>query len=339
MLRKKNLNKTRSIYKALNIGGIKLDPPTVLAPLAGITNLPFRLLVKAAGCSLVCSEMISANGLLHRSTKTLKMLDSLPEEKPLSVQLFGSDPEIMAEAAAMAESSGADILDINFGCSVKKVIKTGAGAALMREPKQAEKLLQAVRKAIHIPLTIKMRTGWNRTGEQAFRLAEIAEANGVNALTLHPRTALQGFGGKADWSLIAELKKRVSVPVIGNGDIVHPEDAIKMISATECDAIMIGRAAIGNPSIFTDINALLQAKKIPPFNLNDHFNIIIQYVKLSVDHLGEKKACHMMRSRIGWFVKRLQYSSRFRESIKKISTQDQALKLIRDYQVFLNENL
>ena len=182
----------------MQIGTLKLTNPSILAPLAGITDLPFRLLVKEAGCGLVCSEMISSNGLVHGSPKTLKMLSSQPEEKPLSVQIFGADPSIMAEAAQIVESSGADILDVNFGCSVKKIVKTGSGAALMREPKVTEKLLTTIRKAIKIPLTIKIRSGWEASGNEAIAIARIAESSGVDAVVVHPRTATQGFRGKAD---------------------------------------------------------------------------------------------------------------------------------------------
>ncbi|CAB5116925.1 tRNA-dihydrouridine synthase DusB [Olavius algarvensis associated proteobacterium Delta 3] len=183
----------------MNIGPIRLENPTILAPLAGITNLPFRLIAKEAGCGMVCSEMISANGLVHRSRKTLRMLDSLPEEKPLSVQIFGSDPDVMAEAAAMAASSGADILDINFGCSVRKVVKTGAGVALMRDSKRTEAVLTAVRRVVSIPITIKVRSGWEPSGQEAVRICKIAEQCGVDAVAVHPRTARQGFRGRADW--------------------------------------------------------------------------------------------------------------------------------------------
>src|SRR5210317_1580945 len=186
----------------MQIGNLTLDNNAILAPLAGITNLPFRLLAKASGCGLVCSEMISANGLVHRSPKTHEMLESRIEEKPLSVQIFGSDPYKMAEAAAMVEDSGADILDINLGCAVKKVLKTGSGAALMKAPNKAEKIFFAVRKAISIPLTVKMRAGWDKSGSEAFSIAKAAEAGGVDGITVHPRLATQGFGGKANWSLI-----------------------------------------------------------------------------------------------------------------------------------------
>ncbi|MGB5749919.1 MAG: tRNA-dihydrouridine synthase, partial [Desulfobacterales bacterium] len=193
----------------MHIGSLTLENNTVLAPLAGITNLPFRLLAKEAGCGLVCSEMISSHGLVYRSEKTLKLLDSALEEKPLSVQIFGAKPDIMAEAAAIVESSGADIVDINFGCSVRKVLRTGSGAALMRTPDLAQELLKAVRRAVRIPLTIKIRSGWDASGAQAVNISRIAENCGVDAVTVHPRTSGQLFGGRADWSIIAAVKEKV----------------------------------------------------------------------------------------------------------------------------------
>ncbi len=317
--------------KKVKIGKLILDNPVILAPLAGITNLPFRMIAKDAGCGLVCSEMISANGLVYKSIKTEKMLDSHPGEKPLSIQIFGSDPLIMAEGAKIVENQGADILDINFGCSVKKVVKTGAGVALMRTLEKAEKLLEAVRETVKIPMTIKIRTGWDKTGNQAIKISEIAQACGIDAIVVHPRTASQGFRGMADWSIISAVKKKVSIPVIGNGDIVNPEDAIRMLDETGCDAVMIGRAAIGNPSIFSDVLTLLRGEEVPQRDLLSRFDIMTKYLKDSVEYIGEKQACFMMRSRLGWFVKGMRFSSSFRESIKHISSEEQALQLIRSY--------
>ena len=319
----------------MKIGSVILDNITILAPLAGITNLPFRLLAKEAGCALVYSEMISSNGLVYKSARTQELLDSRPSEKPLSVQIFGSDPAIMAEAAAMVEGSGADILDINLGCAVKKVLKTGSGAALMKKPRKVEAILQAVRKTVKIPLTIKMRTGWDRSGTQAFRIAEIAQACGVDAIALHPRTAVQGFGGRADWSLINVIKDMASIPVIGNGDIVMPEDALRMQNETGCDAIMIGRAAIGNPWIFSQVLALIRGREVTIPDLSQRFEVMTDYLKSSVRCFGEQRASRIMRSQLGWFVKGLRYSSRFRDSIRQISTEEEALRLIKEYKDFL----
>lgn len=315
----------------MKIGSLHIDNITVLAPLAGITFLPFRLLAKAAGCALVCSEMVSANGLVYNSIKTHELLRSRVEEKPLSVQVFGSDPAIMAEAAAMVEASGADMLDINLGCAVKKVLKTGSGAALMKEPRKVERIFQRVRKNINIPLTIKIRTGWESSGNQALKIAEIAEKNGIDAITVHPRTAPQGFAGKADWSLIKAVKVGVSIPVIGNGDIVLPEDSLRMIATTGCDAVMIGRAAMGNPWIFSQVITLLQGDRVTFPDLEQRFETMATFITSTVNFFGEHRACKILRGQLGWFTKGLKYSGRFRESIKHVSTKKEALTLVQKY--------
>jgi tRNA-dihydrouridine synthase B len=323
------------MHKPLKIRSLFLDNSTILAPLAGMTNLPFRLLAKEAGCGLVCSEMISANGLVRKSKKTLQLLDTTPEEKPLSVQIVGADPSIMAEAAKIVEFSGASLLDINFGCSVKKVVKTGAGVVLMKEPDRAESLLKAVRKSVSIPVTIKIRTGWDKSGTHAFRIAEIAEVCGVDAIVVHPRTAVQGFRGKADWSIITSVKKIVSIPVIGNGDIMTPDDAVRMQNETGCDAVMIGRAAIGNPWIFAQVLARSRGDESFCIDFTHRFEVMLKYIYGSVKYFGEKRACAMIRSRLGWFVKGLKGSSKFRESIKMISSEDEAIDLLKTYMRFL----
>lgn len=322
----------------MKIGSLQLEDITVLAPLAGITNLPFRLMIKAAGCALVCSEMVSANGLVHNSRKTRQLLNSTPEEKPLSVQLFGSDPAMMADAAAMVAAAGANILDINFGCSVKKILKSGSGSALMREPGKARQILRSVRQAIDIPLTIKVRSGWDASGRQAIHLAQIAEECGVDAVAVHPRTATQGFRGTADWPIIKAVKNRVGLPVIGNGDITTGEDALAMLDETGCDGIMIGRAALTNPWIFSQVSAMVRAKPVPTVDTAMHFDAMIGYLKSSVTYFGELHACRMMRSRLGWFTKGLRFSSRFRDALKSISTEAEAIDLIRSYEDALKQH-
>jgi len=321
--------------KVLNIGSVKISPPTVMAPLAGITNLPFRRIVKEAGCGLVCSEMISASGLVFESEKTIRMIDTDAGERPLSMQLFGSKPEIMADAAAIIEDHGADIIDINCGCSVKKVTKTFSGSAMMKDPANTEAVFAAVRAAIKIPLTVKIRSGWDSSGSQAIEIAKIAENNGLDAITLHPRTASQAFQGKSDWSLIKRLKETVSIPVIGNGDILTPQDAIKMFDETGCDGIMIGRAAIGDPAIFTRTKRLLMDLPTLKPDIDEHFNMMVRYLDANVSYMDEHIACKIMRSRLSWFVKGLPGCNAFRKAVVKITTADEARNLIDGFRHFL----
>ena len=321
----------------MQIGTVTLTCNLVFAPLAGISNLPLRLLAKEAGCGLVYSEMVSANGLVYGAAKTHQLMNSTPAEKPLAIQIFGSDPAMMADAAQIAAAAGADIVDINFGCAVKKIVKTGAGVALMRTPERAAALLRAVRDAIRIPLTIKIRSGWERGGDQAFNLVRIAEECGVDALAVHPRSASQGFRGRADWSLITAIKKATGLPVIGNGDIEKAEDAVRMLQQTGCDAVMIGRAAIGNPFIFAETLALLDGRRHHPPDIHARLRIMRRYAADSVNYLGERPACLMMRSRLGWFVKGLHGCSAFRESIKKLENLDQAMAKIDAYEKVLTE--
>lgn len=319
----------------MKIGPISLANPTVFAPLAGITNLPLRLLAKEAGCAMVCSEMISSHGLVYGSAKTFQLMDSIPEEKPLSVQLFGSNPAILAAAAQQVAANGADIVDINFGCSVKKILKSGSGSALMRDLRHAETLLKTVRAAVDIPLTIKIRSGWDPSGEQALHLARIAQDCGVDALAIHPRTARQGFSGRADWSLIGKIKQMVNIPVIGNGDVITALDAKQMLAQTRCDAVMVGRAAIGNPLLFAQIRDMLAGRPARTVTPADRIAVMRRYLAASVRYLGETRACLMMRSRLGWFVKGLPQASQFRHSIRHIASESQAQSLIDDYEAAL----
>jgi tRNA-dihydrouridine synthase B len=315
----------------MNIGPIKLTPPTVFAPLAGISNLPLRLLAKESGCGLVCSEMVSAYGLAYGSEKTFDLLASVPEEKPLSVQIFGSDAVIMAEAARRVEAAGADIVDINFGCSVRKILKSGSGSALMREPRKAAEIIRAVRAAIRVPLTIKMRSGWEASGEQALELARMAEDCGADAVAIHPRTARQGFGGCADWSLIGRIKSDLRIPVVGNGDIVEAGDALRMMHETGCDAVMVGRAAMSTPLIFAQIEDLLAGRPPRKASTEDRIALMIRYLNASVGYLGEKRACFLMRGRLAWLAKGLPLAGQFRRSVRLLTSQAEARQCIDVY--------
>ena len=315
----------------MKIGAVETDNFSVLAPLAGITNLPMRLIAKRAGCGLVCSEMISSNGLVYNSGKTVQMLDSVPEEKPLSVQIFGANPDLMAEAARIVQDSGADIVDINFGCSVKKILKSNSGSALMKDPHLSRRILDRVRRAVTIPLTIKIRSGWDPSGQQALDIARLAEDCGVDAIAVHPRTAVQGFRGNADWSIIAKVKQSITIPVIGNGDVTAPADAMRMLAQTGCDGVMVGRAAIGNPMIFGQI--LAESQGLPNTWPSDgqRIEMMLRYLRDSVRYLGEETACRMMRSRLCWFVKGMRNAGQFRNAIRFIASENEAVRLIRSY--------
>jgi nifR3 family TIM-barrel protein len=300
----------------MKIGSLVLENPLILAP-----------------------EMVSANGLVHGSTKTAELLMSHPSERPVSAQIFGADPEIMKEGARIVQDGAVDILDVNLGCSVRKIVRQGAGVALMREPKRLKAVLKAIRSAISFPLTIKMRTGWDPSGEQAVKAAQMAEDCGVDAVAIHPRTAVQGFAGSADWSLIARLKEAVSIPVIGNGDIQGPDDVLRMQRETGCDAVMIGRASIGNPWIFSQALDLINSTPPRRPDLRARLNTVFRYIEYSADHFGEVRAVRMMRSRLGWFTKGLPHSSRFRASLSHLKTKEDMRDAVQAYFEGMERNI
>jgi len=315
----------------MKIGTIELDNPLVLAPMAGITQLPLRLLAREHGCALVVSEMVSANGLTHRGKKTFELLKSDPAERPLSVQLFGKEPAVLRDAAQIVQAEGADMVDINLGCSVRKVLKQGAGVALMQDPKRLEAILKAMRGALAIPLTAKLRSGWDGSGEQAVAIARIAQDCGVDGIAIHPRTARQGFAGKADWSLIARLKEAVSIPVIGNGDVRTPEDVVRMLRQTGCDAVMIGRAAVGNPWIFSETLALMNGRTPVKPSPAMRLAVAFRYVDCAIEHFGEQRAGRMMRTHLAWFVKGLPGAAAFRDTRGRLTTRQDVADALRRY--------
>lgn len=288
----------------------------LLAPLAGISNLPFRLIARSFGCALAYTEMISANGLIRKTDKTFEYLKTCADDKPLGMQIFGADPELLAEAARIVVERGADLVDINMGCPVRKVVRAGAGAVLMKDPGRAARIITAVLKAVKIPVTIKIRSGWNGDSINAVGIAKIAEDSGASAITVHGRTADQGYSGIADWQIIAAVKKAVKIPVIGNGDIWQAGDAIKMLQQTSCDAVMVGRGALGNPWLFQNIKQLLAGKAdnyLP--DLDQRYEIINKHWKMESDLCGERAATRNFRKHLLWYTKGLEGSHRFRQLV------------------------
>ena len=316
----------------MNIGTLSLASPIFLAPMAGVTDLPFRLLARAFGAGLCFTEMVSANGLVRRTGRSYEYLESSPGDRPLGVQLFGSDPDILGEAAAIVTDLGADLIDINAGCPVKKVLKTGAGGVLMRDPARFATVVRVVREATHLPLTVKIRAGWGPGEINASEIAEIAMACGADALTLHPRTVRQGFGGTANWNLIGRVKKRVAIPVIGSGDVRRAEDARAMLEQTGCDGVMVGRGALGNPWIFRDIKSFLSDGVIPPPPAPaEREDILRRHLEMQIRRCGESAGVKSFRKHLLWYTKGLRGGSGFRRATVSVEGIDELLAMLHTY--------
>ena len=309
----------------------------IMAPLAGISNLPFRVMVKRLGAGLVTTEMVSAAGLTLGKEKTVRYLRTHPSERPLAVQIFGSKPDIMARAAQIAVEAGADVVDINMGCPVKKVTKTGAGAALLRQPRMVEEIVTRVRLACRVPLTVKIRSGWSPAEPMALELAHIIEDCGADAITVHPRFATQGFSVSADWNLIGQVKARLKIPVIGNGDIIKASLALSMKEQTECDGVMIGRGAVGNPWIFKQILCLAGGRPEPEPDLSERKALMMEHFRMLSEAMGEIRAARAMRGLLLRYTKGLPHSSQFRGKIMQIEYLDSLVRILDNYFSLLTE--
>jgi len=309
-----------------------LQGKALLAPLAGITNLSFRLMAREFGCHLCFTEMISANGLIRESAKTIEYLKTTPQDQPLGVQIFGADPGLMAEAAAFVAGHHPDLIDINMGCPVRKVVKTGAGAMLMKEPLLAGRIIAAVVRAVNVPVTVKIRSGWSARSINAREMARIAEDAGAAAIIVHGRTADQGFSGHADWDVITQVKNTVKIPVIGNGDIWQPEDALRMRTQTRCDAVMVGRGALGNPWLFQGINKRFSGvvDDYRP-SLAERQDIIKKHWEMETQYYGTRLANRSFRKHLLWYTKGLPDSGRFRETVGKMTDSEAWLRELERY--------
>ena len=316
----------------MQIGKIKLDTPLALAPMAGITDLPFRLICRRLGCGLTVSEMVSAKGLLYKNVKTTEMLRIDAGERPTAIQLFGSVPAELAEAARLVEASGADIIDFNMGCPVPKIVNNGEGSALMKNPQLAHDILAAMVQAVKIPVTVKFRAGWDDAHRNAVEIAKAAEAAGVSAMAVHGRTRQQFYEGKADWQIIADVKKAVKVPVFGNGDIFTVADGLRMREETGCDGLMIGRGVDGNPWLFRELAAALRKEELPAApTLEERLAQAAEHLAMLIAYKGEHISVKEMRRHISAYLKGLPHAAEFRGRFHKVDTQEQFLELLAEY--------
>ena len=310
----------------------EVENEVFLAPMAGVTDLPFRLICKELGCGLLYTEMINAKALCYDDKNTKKMLNILDEEHPVAVQIFGSEPEFMGKAAQILNDYPNEILDINMGCPAPKVVKNGDGSALMRNPKLAGQVLDQVVKNSKKPVTLKIRKGWDDNSINALEIAKIAEDCGICAITIHGRTREQYYSGQADWDIIGEVKSQISIPVIGNGDVTSVEDAIKIKDHTGCDAIMIGRGAQGNPWIFKRIDHYMKTGQLlDPPSKDEKIDVAIKHMGLAIKEHGEYVAVREMRKHIGWYLKGMKNSARFRDQINHMETAKEVIETLNQY--------
>lgn len=305
----------------LTIGNVVLDSPIVLAPMAGVTDLAFRRLCREQGCGLVVTEMVSAKAIYYHNKNTYQLMEVDPEERPISLQLFGSEPDLMAQIAHQAEAGPFDIIDVNMGCPVPKVVNNGEGSALMRDPKRAGEILRAMVKAVEKPVTVKFRKGFTLDEVNAVEFAKRAEDAGVAAVAVHGRTRSQFYSGEADWDIIRQVKEAVSIPVIGNGDIFSKEDAKNMIEQTGCDGIMVGRGARGNPWLFREIRAYLEdGTETAPPTLEERIQMILRHAADLAEQKGEPVAMREMRKHVAWYTAGLPHSSALRGKVNEVTT-------------------
>ena len=316
----------------MKIGAFTFDDPVFLAPMAGVTDTAYRVIAHDMGCPLAFAEMVSSQGIHYRNEHTMKMLKTEVGERPIAMQIFAKSAAMAAEAAAYIEEIGtADILDFNMGCPAPKVVKNGEGSALMREPKKAEEILTAIRRATKLPFTVKMRLGWDDASRNAVEIARMAEAVGVDAVAVHGRTRAQFYSGNADYAAIAEVKRAVQIPVIVSGDVRRPADLARALDITGADAVMIGRGAQGNPWIFPQlIHWLRTGEELPPPTLTERAQVILRHLDLLVHYKGEYVGIREMRKHAAWYTRGLSGSAELRERFNRAASKDEFINILRD---------
>lgn len=315
----------------LKIGNVMLENNVILAPMAGVTDLPYRVLCREQGCGLVCMEMVSAKAVLYNNRNTKELLQVDERERPVSLQLFGSDPHILSDIAARLEEGPYDIFDINMGCPVPKIVKNGEGSALMKDPALVEEILSAMVKAVKKPVTVKIRKGFDDASVNAVEIAKIAEACGVAAVAVHGRTREQFYSGKADWDIIRRVKEAVRIPVIGNGDVFTAEDAKRLVDTTGCDGIMVARGAKGNPWIFREITEYLDTGKKPERpSARELKEMILRHGRMMLEFKGELAGMREMRKHVSWYTAGYPNSAALRNDINMVSSMEELEALIKE---------